>query len=397
MEQIRMLLTEVGHVVDTDKKIKREKYQCGEFFNVFNILGLSTNETRTHSAFIAEMLNPKGSHGCGIGFLNEFVQRYVNKSFSNEDLEKADIKVELSIGNKNEDETEGGRIDIAIFIGKYLIIIENKIYASDQKNQLVRYNNYARALQSNGVIEDFNLLYLTLFGYEASEFSTKNELVPEQDYFTLSYSKDIIKWLDSCKAIAVEKPLVRETIIQYNNLLKEITYQDMDSKQQEQMFAVMAEYPEATASIFHTGITAFRNYVFHNFCTPLFMIEAEKRGLIFEESNMLSGEKYAGFQFKREEWDSTGIRVESDGRYDKNFFIAIRHDGKTKLNKQGQKLDCFDGTPVNNCVFGWSWLTKYRDWYSDILIDLKNGEYCAFIMEKVDEILREIDEKKLIS
>lgn len=397
MEQIRMLLTEVEHVVDTDKKIKREKYQRGEFFNVFYILGLSTNETRTHSAFIAEMLNPKGSHGCGIAFLKEFVQRCANKSFNNEVLEKTDIRVELSIGNKNDDETEGGRIDIAIFIGKHLIIIENKIYASDQKNQLVRYNNYARTLQKSGVIEDYQLLYLTLYGYEASEYSTRNELVPDQDYFMVSYSKDIIMWLNCCKAIAVEKPLVRETIIQYINLLKEITYQNMDTKQQEQMFAVMAEYPEATANIFHTGITAFRNYVFHNFCTPLFMIEAEKRGLIYEESNMISGEKWAGFQFKREEWDETVIRIESDGRGDKDFFIAIRHDGKIKLNKQGQKLDCFEGNPVNNCVFGWSYLPKYRDWYSDILIDLKNGEYCTYIMEKIDEILKELDEKKFIS
>lgn len=397
MEQIRMLLTEVGHVVDTDKKIKREKYQRGEFFNVFNILGLSTNETRTHSAFIAEMLNPKGSHGCGIGFLKEFVQRYVNKSFSNEELEKADIKVELSIGSKNENETEGGRIDIAIFIGKYLIIIENKIYASDQKNQLVRYNNYAKALQNSGVIEDYKLLYLTLYGNEASKHSTKNELVSDNNYFTLSYSKDIIMWLNSSKAIAVEKPLVRETIIQYVNLLKEITYQNMDTKQQERMFAVMAEYPEATANIFHMGITAFRHYLFHNFCTPLFMIEAEKRGLIYEESNMVSGEKYAGFQFKREGWDGTVIRIESDGRYDKDFFIAITHDGKTKLNNQGQKLDCFDRSPVNKCVFGWSSLTKYRDWHSNILIDLKSGKYCTFIMEKVDDILKEIDKKRLIS
>ena len=397
MEQIRMLLKEVGHVVDTDKRIKREKYQRGEFFNVFNILGLSTNETRTHSAFIAEMLNPKRSHGCGIGFLNEFVQRCANKSFSNKELEKADIRVELSIGNKNEDETEGGRIDIAIFISKFLVIIENKIYASDQKNQLVRYNNYAKALQNSGVIEDYKILYLTLYGYEASENSTKNELVPNQDYFTLSYSKDIIMWLNSCKAIAVEKPLVRETIIQYINLLKEITYQDMDTKQQEQMFALMAEYPEAIANIFHIGFTAFRNYVFHNFCTPLFIIEAEKRELIYEESNMISGDKYAGFQFKRKEWGDTVIRIESDGRYDKDFFIAIVHDGKTILNKQGQKMDCFDVKPVNNCVFGWSYLSRYRDLYSDIAIALKNGEYCAYIMEKVDEVLREIDAKRLIS
>ena len=395
MNKLRNLLSEVKHIVDTDNKIRKEKFQRGENFNVFNILGIQTIETRTHSAFIAELLSPNGSHGCNSRFLNIFLLHIAEMSFHAEsELDNADVRIELFIGNKNEEESEGGRIDIAIFIGKSLIIIENKIYAKDQNKQLLRYDNYAKQLKSKGTIDEYKLFYLTLDGHEASMDSTTGNLRAGKDYITLSYSKDIISWLNECKAIAVEKPLVRETIIQYINLLKEITNQDMDTKQQEKMFAVMAEFPEAVASIFHTGFTAFRNYVFHNFCSPIFTIEARMRGLVYNESNAISGEKHAGFQFKKEGWGEFVIVVEAE-TYDKNFCIGIVYKGQSPNNMQQHKLDCFDMNPNDKFVCGWSYLSKYKDWYSDIIIAMKNSDYCSYIMEKVDKIICEIENKKL--
>lgn len=397
MDTLRNLLSNVSQVVNTDKKIRKEKFQRGENFNVFNILGIQTNETRTHSAFIAELLNPNGSHGCDSRFLNIFLLHFVEMFIHSEsELDNADVRIELElfIGNKNEEESEGGRIDIAIFIGKYLIIIENKIYAKDQKNQLLRYDNYAKQLKSRRTIDEYKLFYLTLDGHEASIDSTTGNLHAGKDYITLSYSRDIISWLNECKAIAVEKPLVRETIIQYINLLKEITNQDMDTKQQEKMFAVMAEFPEAAASIFHSGFTAFRNYVFHNYCSPIFAIEAKKRRLVYNESNAISGEKHAGFQFKKEGRGEFAIVVETE-TYDKDFYIGIVYRGQSD-DIQQLKLDCFDRNPNNMFVCGLSYLSKYKDWYSDIIIAMKNSDYCNYIMKKVDEIICEIERKNCL-
>ena len=42
-------------------------------FNVFEALRIELSETR-HSAFIAWLLDPNGSHGVGIYFLNAFLQ-----------------------------------------------------------------------------------------------------------------------------------------------------------------------------------------------------------------------------------------------------------------------------------------------------------------------------------
>ena len=71
--------------------------------------------------------------------------------------------VERDIGRRTE--TTGGRIDIILEDGEHAIIIENKIYATDQHHQLLRYNNYGKQRFPKG----FKLIYLTLDGHEASK------------------------------------------------------------------------------------------------------------------------------------------------------------------------------------------------------------------------------------
>ena len=58
---------------EQQKSYHDERVKNGDYFNVFNVLGLSSNETRTHSAFLAELLNPYGSHGMGDLFLKKFL------------------------------------------------------------------------------------------------------------------------------------------------------------------------------------------------------------------------------------------------------------------------------------------------------------------------------------
>ena len=87
---------------------------------------------------------------------------------------------------------EGRRIDILIVFDKFEIIIENKINASDQENQLVDYYND----RNNGKL--IFLVYLTRYGYEASEYSvnekTKEEL--KDKIYYLSHG-DMAKWIEN--------------------------------------------------------------------------------------------------------------------------------------------------------------------------------------------------------
>lgn len=155
---------------------KRIIHLSGENFNIFKIIGLTSEEVRIHSSFIAELLNPAGSHGQGGLFLNLFIKEL--NSNINLNSNEAFVEVEKSIGIKKED--EGGRIDIFISdkSGKS-IIIENKIWAGDQENQLMRYDNFGKKSKC-----PYELLYLTLDGKDASEKSVGNNTI---NYNRISY------------------------------------------------------------------------------------------------------------------------------------------------------------------------------------------------------------------
>ena len=88
---------------------------------------------------------------------------------------------------------EGRRIDILIVFDKFEIIIENKINAGEQENQLLDYYND----RYNGE-KDIFLVYLTRGGYEASEYSIEKETrekLKDKIYY-LSHG-DIAKWIEN--------------------------------------------------------------------------------------------------------------------------------------------------------------------------------------------------------
>ncbi|MBR5912584.1 MAG: PD-(D/E)XK nuclease family protein [Bacteroidales bacterium] len=72
METITTMLNSISKRYEQQKKLEEKKREQGDFFNVFNTIGLRTEEVRLHSAFIAELLNPKGSHGLSQRFLQAF-------------------------------------------------------------------------------------------------------------------------------------------------------------------------------------------------------------------------------------------------------------------------------------------------------------------------------------
>lgn len=171
---------------------KRLEDEKGESYNLFKVIDMTSNETSVHSAFLADLLNPKGLHHMGDTFLRLFTNEFLNgMSFS---TETAIVEREKYIGPVTA--TTGGRLDIIVTdADRKAIIIENKIYASDQENQLIRYHNYAEKNTS-----EHKLFYLSLDGTVHDEDKTakhdNKELIEEEHYFTISYESDILKWLE---------------------------------------------------------------------------------------------------------------------------------------------------------------------------------------------------------
>lgn len=210
LNNFHQLIESVKEIVS---RYKDDAVQSGADFNIFQIIGLTSDEVRVHSAFLATLLDPQGSHRQGDLFLQLFTKQ-LSQIVHDFDTKSAVVECEKYIGRMTE--TTGGRIDIHIEDKKgHKIIIENKIYAPDQTNQLIRYHNYA---------PDAVLLYLTLDGKEPGKDSA-GDLIEEEQYYLISYSNEILDWLADCYEAVKRIPTLAEGINHYINLIKIITNQ----------------------------------------------------------------------------------------------------------------------------------------------------------------------------
>ncbi|QNK78668.1 PD-(D/E)XK nuclease family protein [Winogradskyella sp. PAMC22761] len=217
----KVLLGNVKRILKHQEEIKKLK---GENFNVFSILKMESKENGTHSAFLGELLNPKGSHNFKSVFLGLFLQQLGCKGL---DLNSAEVVLEYSLGFINDKAKTGGRVDIYIKDAtNKTICIENKIYATDQNLQIKRYSNHNKGNNT--------VYYLTLTGEEPADWS-KDDLAINEDYHCISYRKIIIEWLELCLKEAADQPILRESIKQYIILLKKLTNQLSDDKMEKEI------------------------------------------------------------------------------------------------------------------------------------------------------------------
>lgn len=382
MENLQKFLDEVKLIWKKSEVEKVEAHKRGEHFNIFNVLNLTSNETRTHSAFIAELLDPNGSHGLGDQFLRSFVNTIDCLKSWNFDTQSAKVQKERSIGNINEDYSEGGRIDIVVESRGKAILIENKIYAGDQEKQLTRYYNYGQKNYSEG----FRLLYLTLTGNRASEDS-RGELALNEGYYTIAYDHEISDWLNRCVELAVRHPLVRETLIQYQYLINQLTMNNMDKNSQEDLLKVMADPKniDAVCSILNMQ-TKWREYIFNQkVLVPLKEMFNGVMDITFDNK---------GISLKPYNWPHYWIRIEWVNTLGNNSSIGITTDipGPKKI----VELKCFSKTPHEGEVwwpYGWKYLDgEYRYWNIPQMVD---GSLVKYLDQEINNVLKEIDGKHL--
>ncbi len=367
------LLTQIGIITKKNKEMMKA---TGQNYNIFNILNLSSNETRLHSAFLAHLLNPKESHRLKEKPLETFLRK-IEVDFIN--ISSAHISVEEHIGFLNED--TGGRIDILIKDGLgNAVIIENKIYAGDQPKQLLRYHNYGKSKT-----KQFKLIYLTLEGSQPSNESTGNQGI---DFHTLSYSNNIKEWLEECIMYAARFPLVRETINQYIILINQLTNQDMNALNEKEIIDLLMSTPEAVESALTIAskTSKLKETLIEKCLNSSFKEFAQKYGFEFKVDSELN-KAYRGFNFYREHWDSR-IRIEFQG----NNFVGMIYGIKAKDPKAYPSIKRERITAIFSSKYS-EWFPyyeeseKYRDWNKQTFVDIRNGNFQAYIEEKLVKII----------
>lgn len=397
INQLRYLLNSVRTIVNKEKHDKAAKKKRGEDFNVFDILGLKYNETKLHSAFIAELLNPNGSHG----LRTEPLQRFLELIDCKEELDLVSAKImkEHGIGNISEDKKNGGRIDLYIDVDGYGIIIENKIYAGDQEKQMLRYDNYAKDKYRKG----YRLIYLTLYGTEPCDNAIGDDCALRKSIICLSYRDHIIDWLEACMQLSIKMPLVRETIAQYIDTLKELTNQDMEEENQKELLDLLtqSDYVESVAHIInnHGGWQAT---ILDKYFEDSMKKVAKELELEFcfyddlEDLKQANVDEY-GFYFRKPDWKYYGIFFMTEIKYWKKFFWGISWYEKPPRNlkiKKQQSMDCLPGESDDCCPYGSEWLDDYyRNWDTRTIVAIATGKFAKYIKGKLEVILAEMKEK----
>ncbi|MEP6670193.1 MAG: PD-(D/E)XK nuclease family protein [Chthoniobacter sp.] len=169
-------------------------------FNVFRILRLQRKELITHSPFLANLLNPAGTHAQGDLFLRLFLERLA--------LKQARLPASIVGGRwfvRQEQVTDSGNLDIHLWSHplRCEIVIENKIGAADQDDQLSRYWDHMQAQQAQ-----FDFQHLVYLTPQSRVPVAKGKPLPP--YINLTYREDI------CALLRDALPIIHSPRLQYS-------------------------------------------------------------------------------------------------------------------------------------------------------------------------------------
>ena len=174
-------------------------------FNVFSVLRSSSDEVNLHSRFLHALLDYREQRNNKRENLCDFLRNVVGVG----DFKPANVTVGREVNS----------IDLLIANRHQAVVVENKIRAGDQDQQLVGYH---QKLISQGYDESaITLVYLTPDGQDPSEQS-----IGDLRCKTISYRNDLPEWLEGCQRRAFDNPALRESIAQYLQLIRTITGTD---------------------------------------------------------------------------------------------------------------------------------------------------------------------------
>ncbi len=230
-QQIQIDLTKYSGIFQTVKTITDdgliEEEVLTNSYNIFNILKMEKYEDETHTPFLLDLLNIRGSHRQKDLFYRLLIKQIINDE--NERLKfEPNNPLFFSITSQKGIYTDFGQGFIDILIDyvepgrkSFSIIIENKIYHSDGIEQLNKYYSFLEKSNRDNIL----LIYLTLTGKYPDSISMKpnrvNELMNSGTIKLVSYKNDIKSVLSKSLHL-IKSDKVKYTILQYQTLIDNI-------------------------------------------------------------------------------------------------------------------------------------------------------------------------------
>lgn len=203
------------------KQLKQKKSGLNDY-NLLTTVLKPHDEVRLHSRVIASLLDIEGLHYQEDLFLTKFLDLISHKDFKY-DTKHSSIQIEY----KN--------IDLYLTDGIKHIIIENKVYASDQKDQIKRYIEIIKEENPDIEYKDILVVYLSINRNKPSNYSLSslltiqdNYIVDEKNtpvslYTNLHYNNHILSWIKSCKIEVQNINCLKESLSQYLTVVEKIS------------------------------------------------------------------------------------------------------------------------------------------------------------------------------
>ena len=191
------------------EKSKDYLYEDSSRFNLLSIIEKDRDEAHIHSKIIYNLLSQNWEKKDKETFLTLFL-----KEIGIEDENIYGKNWEVTREKTFDLDTIKGRLDFEIKSKDCIYIIEMKIDAGDQPEQLIRYQKFAKEQHKK-----YKIFYLTLDGHNASKKSIGEEENLEEnekvEYINISFQGEILNWLENCLKLVEGKENKSDCINQY--------------------------------------------------------------------------------------------------------------------------------------------------------------------------------------
>ena len=203
------------------EKSKDYLYEDSSRYNLLSIIEKDRDEAHIHSKVIYSLLSQNWGKIDKETFLTLFL-----KEIGIEDEIIYNEKWEVSREKEYQLDEKKARPDFVIESQHYIYIVEMKIDADDQPEQLKNYNKIAEGEKKRKNKKEYKLFYLTLDGHNASKKSTGEEENLEEnqkvEYINISFTEEILNWLGKCLDLVKGKENKSACINQYIATVNEI-------------------------------------------------------------------------------------------------------------------------------------------------------------------------------
>ncbi len=311
------------------EKQNKQKQRGLNNYNILTTVLKESDEVKLHSKIIYSLLDTNGEHYQSNLFLDKFLEVLNIENFKF-NTENCSVYREY----KN--------IDLYITDGNKHIIIENKIYAKDQKEQIKR---YIEEIEKNKELseKDILVIYLSLDGknptsYSLGDLKIKNNFIERKFdkiaiYKSISYKDELLKWLKKSQYEVQNITNLNEVFNQYIDVVKMVTNQYKEKVVSLSDYLVENESVYKMAVKVHSELPKARKKIIDNFFQEVINLLEIKLGeeWIVEIEGNLSKSWNFPFRIYKKEWRGEnnlifGFEFDANNYYKEYFGIVKKSD-----------------------------------------------------------------------